>query len=623
MALTELQRNKIVDGCMSQSATNLWKYVSMEETTAQMEALIERMQAKGLDAAKSQFLMQKIHQPDPQEQAEWSNIEANLSGWDDVQKTNALTAYISKWQASKPWGNHLDDARKQKSMLEEAVEWMTLNKNDRNAIKFYLTKHPDTGHFEEIEAALWGMVDVMDSYSLHQFVTDMPNSVHAIEAKQLLDDLDWNAVNKTNVDELHIFIQMHPLSAHVTEAQVIILAFTKWDEVRNSGDILVVKNYLDDISESTTRPFYEEAQLLYLQMKTAELKEMHRLVNQYNKFLLERLLDNNIFTKQELIHEGLFDEESFNKFQNPPLVPVLEMTKSVTECPSAHTDIFLFGIPATGKTCVLMGILNSDKLTYDSAIMGGEYAANLTEYVRAGRVPKSTEGSFTTAVKATIKDRDNKGEVKKVYPVNFIEMSGEEFAFRIARNESISFDSMGTGAASILQNDNRKAIFIVLDPTQENVQQKHKYTINGESREEVVFVSQRLMLNKLFSLFQQPENAHIADLIDSFHFIVTKADLLGNDIERENRAQEIIRKRHGDVIPDIVDFCKANGINKNTDGHPKLFTFSLGKFYLGDIYRYDSADSDVLINAFTEYLGGIKPHSVFEKIMGIFNRGVM
>lgn len=623
MALTELQRNKIVDGCMSQSATNLWKYVSMEETTAQMEALIERMQAKGLDAAKSQFLMQKIHQPDPQEQAEWSNIEANLSGWDDVQKTNALTAYISKWQASKPWGNHLDDARKQKSMLEEAVEWMTLKKNDRNAIKFYLTKHPDTGHFEEIEAALWGMVDVMDSYSLHQFVTDMPNSVHAIEAKQLLDDLDWNAVNKTNVDELHIFIQMHPLSAHVTEAQVIILAFTKWDEVRNSGDILVVKNYLDDISESTTRPFYEEAQLLYLQMKTAELKEMHRLVNQYNKFLLERLLDNNIFTKQELIHEGLFDEESFNKFQNPPLVPVLEMTKSVTECPSAHTDIFLFGIPATGKTCVLMGILNSDKLTYDSAIMGGEYAANLTEYVRAGRVPKSTEGSFTTAVKATIKDRDNKGEVKKVYPVNFIEMSGEEFAFRIARNESISFDSMGTGAASILQNDNRKAIFIVLDPTQENVQQKHKYTINGESREEVVFVSQRLMLNKLFSLFQQPENAHIADLIDSFHFIVTKADLLGNDIERENRAQEIIRKRHGDVIPDIVDFCKANGINKNTDGHPKLFTFSLGKFYLGDIYRYDSADSDVLINAFTEYLGGIKPHSVFEKIMGIFNRGVM
>ena len=132
------------------------------------------------------------------------------------------------------------------------------------------------------------------------------------------------------------------------------------------------------------------------------------------------------------------------------------------------------------------------------------------------------------------------------------------------------------------------------------------------------------MLERLFGLFKQPENKDIAELIDSFHFIVTKADLLGDEIERRDKARDIILARHGNIIPDIKDWCREYGINNRSNNEPKLFPFSLGHFYIGDVYDYDDSDANRLIDAIINYTIKVDANdSIWSKVTRLFNKPII
>lgn len=631
MPLTELQRQQIVTRCKIASAPQLWTYLSKEDTPAQREALLERMKAGGLQPEKITFLEERLHQPNPQEQEEWKAIEANSKAMGTAQLEQKLKEYLTHWEPLNPYHNHIDDARHMLSSIVEITDWQNLDRNNYKAILSYLAKYPHSAHFQELDDILWSMVDFLDANALSKFIQDVPQSVHRQEAENAMDDAAWNAIDHTRIGDLDTFRITHPQSRHAKEAQDIIASYAKWDEVNSSGDIFVVNQYINDYPSS---PFKQSAETLLLKLRQDELDKMHQLINQYDTARFDQLISNGIFNVQSLVNEGLITHESYSKYRYPTELPDINMEKStsIDICPPDRTDVFFFGIPSTGKTCILMGLLNAAQLSYDSVSMGGTYAADLVEYVLAGRVPPSTYGTFTTAIKAEVKERNTKGNANETHPLNLIEMSGEEFAFQIVKNPNgkTSFDQMGSGATNILKNKNRKAIFVILDPTADNRKVKRpRFTTDKDGNkiqigEEVVYVSQRQMLQKLFDLFRQPENKDIAELIDSFHFIVTKADLLGNDIERKTRAKEIIMERHGNIIPDIKDWCKENGINNRSDGSPKLYPFSLGQFYIGDIYDYKDTDANRLIEAILNYTIKVSAHdSIWSKVTRLFNKPII
>lgn len=617
MCLSEIQIQAMIKRCNQISAPQLLTYLRQADD---QEEILERMKAAGLAQQKYDWLWEQIHQPNAEEQNDWSEIEMTANSLPAEIKKQKLVAYINKWGSAKLANNHLDDARRMLSAMDEEIDWSNLNKNSEAAIHAYLVKYPCSAHFQDLDDILWSMVDILSPNSLKKFVQTLPNSSHLSEAYGLLDDAEWNAINHTKIGDLQMFVATHPNSRHTKEAEDIITAYAKWNEVQTSGDIFVVKEYIDNYPSS---PFKTNADILLLTLRQREIEKMHNLRNQYDAQMLKSLIDSNVIGLQMLISEGLMTEDSYEKFCNPSTLPDLQMQDSITDCKPQHTDVFLFGIPATGKTCILMGLLNSPRLNYNSAIMGGDYAADLQEYAEAGRVPPSTYGSFTTAINAQIIDK--KG---KKHSINLVEMSGEEFAFKIAKNpdKQCSFEDMGSGATQILRNKNPKSIFVILDPTADNRKVKRpifgqdEYGNKIQTGEEVVFVSQKQMLHKLFSLFQLPQNKEIAERIESFHFIVTKADLLGDDTERDEKAKELILSRHEGAIPGIKSWCKINGINNWWKNNPRCYPFSLGTFYVGDVFDYNSHDADTLIDVIADCTRGEdSTPSLWERIQRLMN----
>lgn len=56
------------------------------------------------------------------------------------------------------------------------------------------------------------------------------------------------------------------------------------------------------------------------------------------------------------------------------------------------------------------------------------------------------------------------------------------------------------------------------------------------------------------------------------------------------------------IVPPLIEVCRDYNINSNSDYRPKLFTFSLGKLYVGGLYEYDPIDSELLVRTISEVL---------------------
>ena len=67
------------------------------------------------------------------------------------------------------------------------------------------------------------------------------------------------------------------------------------------------------------------------------------------------------------------------------------------------------------------------------------------------------------------------------------------------------------------------------------------------------------------------------------------------DTEREDEAYQRFMDQHQNIIRPLIDLCQANGINRDTNGQPMLYTFSLGRFYVGGVYQYDPTDANKLV----------------------------
>ena len=194
--------------------------------------------------------------------------------------------------------------------------------------------------------------------------------------------------------------------------------------------------------------------------------------------------------------------------------------------------------------------------------------------------------------------------------VNLVDMSGEEFAFGITDNEDseFCFEEMGTGVTELLRNDNRKVFFLIIDPTTNIVRFNREYDEYDEQtgekihRLKYVVFNQKIFMQQIVNIFQDPANSDILRKVDSIHIIITKADTFGERLQRGEKALDYFNDHYGiNVTQPLVDLCEKYHINCNSNFRPKLFTFSLGKFYVGGLYEYDPIDSELLINTITAF----------------------
>lgn len=599
MALTDLQRKKLIEGINSISINSIIKYIQIGDITLD--------DVPHISAERKQYIIDQLNSmPNPVEQQEWQAIEMMLiqPSTELVQK---LSSYIARWDAGRPAGNHVELAKQKLPEIESQIKLEA----------------------ERAEQAEWDAVDPFSTTDLWGYLSKYPNTIHKSE----IDDSLWGLVNQESVLDIQNYITMLPQGIHVREAQLILNAIVEWNNVKLTNDIFCVNDY---IRNNPNTPFKNPAQVQLMGLKQQEIGMMRTNPNSYEVNRLLRLINDGIFSDHELINAKVMTETVLETLRNhdinadlPDIRQAIENSRA--ECKDGYTDVFFFGVPSTGKTCVLMGMSRSNSLHINLASGGGDYAAALQQYTDVGVTVPRTPGTFVTTLEATISSVSDQGGA--VHKINLVEMSGEEFAFDIANNPDriFTFEQMGSGATQLLKNDNRKVFFLIIDPTANVVRINREIVVQDGFDEDTgepithtdlqyCVVNQRTLIQKMVDLFTDPGNAEIMKKVDSIHIIMTKSDTLGNPVEREEKALNIFQQKFsGDILKPLIDLCEEYNINSRTNFHPNLYTFSLGTFYVGGLYEYEQTDSDRLVVAIKNSTQSVKKKSWWDRLKETVN----
>ena len=570
MALTDLQRKKLIDDINRLNINVVLKYF--------LSGDISLSDVSHITDDRRKFI--EDHLPAPA-QIDWNALQASLS---EVSKStlHKLETYIRKYEGTRPDGNHVDEAIAKRNEIKDALQREAIAK-------------------EETE---WKAVDPFSMMSLIGHLNKYPMSAHRDE----IDGKVWNIIDKESEQQLQDYKVLFPKDKYIEKATAMLEALDEWMIVRDSGDISFVFQYIRKRPES---PYIDKAYCLLMDLKHQEICRMRREPNRYDVSRLLYLVQLGIFTVDELISEGVMTENVWNTLNNidvkNDLPDIYEaMQESKVECSEGSTDVYFFGLPFTGKTCILQGMLSTSSLLLDLASSSGPYAEALRQYTDCGIVVPCTPDDFVTTLKAKI---ITGGHTPIERNVNFVEMSGNHFLnmvkdygehFKTEDNEDI---------ANLLHNDNRKVFFLIIDPTINNIKLNREYDEYDEQagekihRLKYVVLSQKIFMQKIVNIFQDPANSDIMRKVDSIHIIITKADTLGERLQRREKALDYFNNHYAmNIVPSLTKVCRDYNINSNSDYRPKLFSFSLGKFYVGGLYEYDATDSELLVNAISEVL---------------------
>lgn len=592
------------------------------------------------------------NQPDPQEVSDWMAIDSvdilTLS-LDEAKDFKAkIEVYINKYSQSQPPQNHLQDAREKCQRVLERIEqfqiagewekeekaYVALDKSSYSAVIDHLRQYPHSSHFKELDDAAYYIVVFDDDYDKYlQFLKDIPNTLH----KSDIDDSIWNWVKRRVSKELlEAFMHEMPWSAHYEEASQMINEYQEWSFVNTCCDLFKVKEYIDKYPSS---PFKADAESKLQELRMNEVHTMRLLRDKYSYDSYCRLINEQIFTEQELMTFGVLTERVVSRLKSTSPLP--DLTKHFLDgqshfsCPSEHTDVYLFGIPSTGKTCILMSLLKGCGLDFQSKKYAGDYASDLLAYLNAGKLPKRTEGDYVAIINGEIPN--DKGES---HHINLIEMSGEELALGIAKNKKVKLEDFGTGTTNLLRNDNRKVFFIVFDPTVDTIrfnQTIYKKDANGdylyddEGKRVIDYINEELLvqssiIQNIVDLLVLPENKDIMSKVDAIHFIATKADMLdgvgGSEDTRTDKAIELLRDQCSASVDKLKRFIRnfeGKSLNYSSDGDLHLFPFSLGQFYIGGIYEHDTTSAKEIVKVIQSVTLGKRELTWWEKFKNKLN----
>ena len=567
MPLTDLQRKRLIDDINRLNINVVLKYFLRGDISLSDIPHITDDRRKYIEE----------HLPAPA-QMDWDALQASLS---EVSEStlHKLEAYIRKYEGTRPDGNHVDEAIAKRNEIKDALQREALAK-------------------EEDE---WNTVDPFSMTSLIGHLNKYPMSAHHDE----IDDNVWNIIDKESEQQLQDYKVLFPKGKYIEKAKAMLEAIDEWSGVKNTGDIFVVFYYIKNHPET---PYIDKARWLLSELKHQEICRMRREPNRYEVSRLLYLVRLGIFTVDVLILEGVMTENVWNTLNSidvkNDLPDIYEaMKKSKVECQDGCIDVYFWGLPSTGKTCILQGLLSSSSLWGDLASSSAPYAEALRQYTDCGIVsPRTLDDSVTTLKTTIITDGHN--PIK--YNVNFVEMSGHHILDMVEDNGEHSKEEDNRDIANLLHNNNRKFFFLIIDPTINNIKLNREYDEYDEQtgekihRLKYVVCNQKIFMQQIVNIFQDPANSDIMRKVDSIHIIITKADTFGERLQRGEKALDYFNDHYGiNVTQPLVDLCEKYHINCNSNYRPKLFTFSLGKFYVGGLYEYDPIDSELLINTIT------------------------
>lgn len=386
------------------------------------------------------------------------------------------------------------------------------------------------------------------------------------------DDNAWGKAEFGNESGLRDYISNFPTGKHIEEAKNKIRYLIQEREKANEA-------------------------------KNRILKNLQRNFNAYPYDQVKNYLSGGVLTEEDLIDSNIPDHVI--KHMEDMEIPDLVLGDTPSSIPNGYTEVYFWGVPGSGKTCALAGILSTAEkrgLLNIATGPGYDYTTKLKNIFINGTstLPAPSPVESTQYLPFTLKN----GDEKHSRSISLIELSGEIFQcfyYKNANKQFISQSHIDTfdTLMNYLNGGNRKIHFFFIDYDQKNKVDAFGYT-------------QGNYLSAASTFFKN--NNIFGKSTDAIYVVLTKSDLM--PVEKEKRVEHAKQHLKNNNFLSFVNTLKGNCREYSINaGRLTVEPFTLGEVYFKNICDFDNGSANRIIELLMER---IKPSK--KSLLDVFNQ---
>ena len=545
---------------------------------------------------------------------------AEPKDWERAQELDTVESY-NQYLTNYPNGEHKADAEAAIAKLddaawEQACQANTIESYQSYLDNFYRGKYRDQARDAIAERNIhigdcdvWNLVDKTSIADLERFIAENPQNFYVDEAKELIgkrknkeEDEIWGQVDKKNINALREFVDKYPNGKYAVEARKRI---SELSIPGNIGKIALMNAIKTAVSGLETLQLVQNA----LNEKTVSVDEVLDLIEDDNNILsskvIKKLIENGYITWDDLYTLDDIDHAFITQLAEENNSISFDTSDRPWSSMRNSTEIYFWGVPASGKTCALGAILSAAgsgeialSMRQDPGCQGYDYMNRLPQCFKlSGEVTVLPAG--TPVVASYEMGFDLIDKRYKEHPITCIDLAGEIIECMYKKQAGLPLYDYQIEALQAVTNflggrdeqgnpignrtKNRKIHFFVVEYGAENKLYKGLPQIN--------------YLNSTIGYIQQ--TGIFSTNTDAVFLIVTKVDKIkaSSAEERIELLKQHVATHYRSFYNGLEVICRGNQIN---GGRVQVLPFSLGKVCFQDFCRLDAKYANEIVRIILE-----------------------
>lgn len=338
-------------------------------------------------------------------------------------------------------------------------------------------------------------------------------------------------------------------------------------------------------------------------------------------------IKTGLFTEDELVNKfGLLTARAYNHLLKYPRLydeqeplPISSLDNPINNVIKGNVDVLFFGVSGSGgKTCLMASLMSlvgesTDFLYqefYNNKECDNTYGQYLADYLNTNRLPPATDSCYVQIINTLIKCDS------KYQGVSFIEFAGEQVVGLAGNSieDGMMDGQIAPSLIKILNNPNKKIIFLTLDPT--NL--KNILIAPATENSEDLWANQSDVLSCVISHFKN--NPSFMCNVIGFHTILSKSDTWLKGSLNSSIEQAVKSSDAGGLLLQIQQLCHTYNINQHLNENINPIPFSIGRFMMGDTYEFDNSDAKKLLQLIKkDIIVSESQRSILSRLKDYFN----
>lgn len=395
-----------------------------------------------------------------------------------------------------------------------------------------------------------------------------------------------------------------------------------WERYEKPIDLIIKEKSRTDISDSQFVRELED----FLETGRLTKQQLIDLIkndnNLFNRGVVKELVSKGWLTPDELINTGIGDDFIYATY-NVSDGPAIGAADNPTVIENRSTEVYFWGIPSSGKSCVmaaLMSVLKSGEVGVwePKECKGGDYMNRLSRLYKENEVSVLLPGTplmSTYEMAFNLKREESKNTRRKrelVHPFTFIDLAGGILFLMydyLNRQNNMTDEYM-----AYLDTIKNLIIGTSNDRKKESNRKMHCFVIEYGAEswkyngyDQLTYLEYALQYIEKTNIFKNKAT-------DSIYVIVTKADRA--NLHKEQLHTEIkdyvengYYKNFYSRLKDIAKKCEING------GMVSIVPFTIGEVKMRSLCKFNGKPAKVLMERLAERSIGFD-ESKWGKIIG-------